>query len=336
MKFATLLFVCAAVAMAESLSTEVFSSSLPTWFIDAFNDENVGLTIATGAWAAGRETVSSVSVLNKKLPLGVFLFGSSRRHDAGHLQWDAAEGVVYHPGALESLCSYPTDAYTSGRQNIGHAANSSLVQQCGVAIEHQGTGPEFQCNYTAEDYAAKFYNYPLLQNLEFGKIWDIMRSTCHFTDTSTMLKAQQALLQKCLTPPPDMRPFQDRRWNLRLQRGPTLWNEVIVSPYAADAVAGVFWAHAGPFREPQQGDSRACDAALNLQRAGGKLSVFEFANFPLTFQFTFESLKDWGRTLHAGGYNVSDHFRLVESFEFLRVLESDICLDAHNGTTIVA
>merc|ERR1712100_756933 len=99
----------------------------------------------------------------------------------------------------------------------------------------------------------------------------------------------------------------------------------VVAPYSADAVAGVFWAHSGPFRNPQKGDSQACKAASNLKSTGGKLQVFEFAGFPFDFYWSLDELKAWSSALHAGGYKASDHFRVLNGTEFLSVLESDVC-----------
>lgn len=309
------------------------SLPLPKWFIDAFNDVNgSGLAVSGGASPTGSDKVASVSILTKNLPLGLFTAFASSSH-----------GVVFRPGALKSLCSFPVNGNTNFRQNVGPAANSNLDSHCGVFPEWEKYEEEYECAYSPEEYASKFYNYPLSYDKSsfnplasfIGK-WQLTGGTCHFKDISTMLRAEQALLERCLTPPSDMWLFPKVHWNLRLESsGPTLWNEVVVAPFSSDAVAGIFWAHTGSFRKPQKDDFTACQAALSLKTAGGKLPVFEFANFPFDFYFNMESLTAWSETLQAGGYQVSQHFRLMNSTEVLALLESDLCNQTGTAAVII-
>jgi len=139
-----------------------------------------------------------------------------------------------------------------------------------------------------------------------------------------MSQAEQALLQRSVVPPPHV---SEEDWNVRLSTGPTFYNEVDIGPFGPDAVAGVFWAHTGAFRKPQKekNDTQACVAAQNLLKADSNLPVFEFANFPFEVHFSTQSLKAWSQTVQAGGYKVTDHFRLVNRAEFLKELDTDLC-----------
>jgi hypothetical protein len=82
-----------------------------------------------------------------------------------------------------------------------------------------------------------------------------------------MLQAQQALLQRSITPPPGV---SEKDWDVRLIDDPTIYNEVVIGPVGPDAVAGIFWAHTGAFRKPQKelNDTQACIAAQSLRDAG--------------------------------------------------------------------
>jgi len=288
--------------------------SLPSWFTDAFHDVSAGLSVSLGASPKGKEYPTSVTILSKNLPLGLFLGQGAA----------LKQGVVFKPGSLIPSCAFPVNAYTSKRRNIGPAAGSTLPRQCGVFnASIAGVVQEWRCQYTPQEYVAKFYDYPLL-TAGSVTVWELSVGTCHFTDITTMLQAQQALLRRCITPPSNV---SEAQWNTRLMGGPTFWNEVIAPPFTPKQVAGVFWVHAGSFRKPQKehNDTQACIAAQNLKDAGSELPVFEFANFPFKFHFTVDELKIWSNILLAGGFKVADHFRNVDRAEFLEVLETDLC-----------
>lgn len=234
------------------------------------------------------------------------------------------QGVVFKPDSFSPLCAFPCNAYTNKRQNVGPAAKSILPKNCGIFDTRGSTIPqEWQCNYSPHDYASKFYDYPLLSagNLT---IWELSLGTCHFTNISLMLQAEKDLLQQSITPPTNV---SEGQWNTRLGGGPTFWNEVVIKPFGPDEVAGVFWSHAGAFRKPQikYNDTQACIAAQNLKDAGPGLPVFEFAELPFKFHFTVDDLKAWNKTLQAGGYNITNHFRMVDRTEFLALLDTDLC-----------
>lgn len=290
------------------------SSPLPPFLTEAFNNVSSGLAVVVGGSVNGTNDSSSVSILTKDLPLGLFTAFSGDVH-----------GTVLQRAKLQNLCAFPTNGNTNFRQNVGPAADSTLPAKCGMFQKWQEYEEEFQCNYSPDAYASRFYNRPLKN--AFGIIpgvkWELTGATCHFLDVSSMLSAQQALLQRCLSTPPNTISLE---WKLRLGiSGPTLWNEAVVASYPADAVAGIFWAHKGPFRSPQEGDIQACQAAQKLKDAGGKLPVIEFANFPMEMFHSPDSLKAWNDTLHIGGYQTADHFQVLNNTEFLSILKSDIC-----------
>eukprot|EP00746_Dinoflagellata_sp_MGD_P164067 gnl/MRDRNA2_/MRDRNA2_92487_c0_seq1.p1 gnl/MRDRNA2_/MRDRNA2_92487_c0~~gnl/MRDRNA2_/MRDRNA2_92487_c0_seq1.p1 ORF type:complete len:331 (+),score=60.01 gnl/MRDRNA2_/MRDRNA2_92487_c0_seq1:87-1079(+) len=308
-----------AVLPSPCMTLQVHSATsvkpLPQFLTEAFNDINSGLSVVVGGSVNGTSDSSSVSILTEDLPLGLF---------AGIINGDV-HGTVLHRAKLQNLCTFPTNGNTNFRQNVGPAANSTLPSKCGMFEKWQEYEEEFLCNYSSDEYASRFYNRPLKTAiLPFpGTKWELTGATCHFVDVNMMLSAQKALLQRCMSTPPSTTSLE---WKLRLGKsGPTLWNEAVVTSYQADAVAGIFWAHKGPFRSPQIGDVQVCEAAQKLKDAGGKLPVIEFANFPLEMFHSPDSLKAWNDTLHNGGYQTVDHFQMLNNTEFLSLLESDIC-----------
>jgi len=217
--------------------------------------------------------------MTKHLPLGLF---AAQKPDQ--------TGLVFLPGNLNELCSFPTNAFTLFRTNTGLASNSSLTPRCGVSSESDN---EWECHETPEDYGNAFHG----DSFRLGH-------TCHFANKSAMLEAEEALLRKCVA-------SNDKSC------GDTPWNEVVVAPYTIDAVGAIFWAHRGPFREPEKGDLYACQALSTFHRAGGKLPILEFAGFDSNFS-PQNMLQDWTSNMTSGGYNVKDHFRSVNASHFLQ------------------
>lgn len=292
------------------------TGALPAWFVDAFNDEGAGLAVKVGGSPNGSVHNGSVSFLTKSLPLGLFPVGD--------------HGIVMRPRTLKSLCSYTANGNTGFRRNVGPAANSTQTPLCGLFPP----GPnvkvpeEFECNYSAAEYAAKFYNFPVGNRtlpIPFAA-WELTGGMCHFTNTSLMLEAERALFERCIQVPAGTSLYD---WEVRLAAsGPTWWNEVVVAPFGPDAVAGIFWVHTGPFRKPKRGDLHACQAASHLKSAAGKLPMFEFANFAAgnnSFYLGLNGIKAWINISRAGGYRATDHFRVLNSSDFLNVLDSDLC-----------
>lgn len=70
--------------------------------------------------------------------------------------------------------------------------------------------------------------------------------------------------------------------------GLTAFNEVMVAPYEAPAVGGMFWAHTGPFRSPRAEEYGACQIASylkSLSPSATPLPIFELANVNLERPF---------------------------------------------------
>lgn len=229
-------------------------------------------------------------------------------------------GVIFNPGTTQTMCAFPSDGNTQLRKNAGPAKLSKLPPRCGVPAG-SNSSDFFACNLTPEAYAAKFFNYPLDK---WTNHW-MLEQTCHFAGVEEMLKAERALLERCLTAPPHM---TEMEWSERLEyrSAPTLWNEVVIGPHDASAVGGLFWAHKGPFRQVQEDrDCEICRVAHHFKKADMKIPVFELADFPFMWQFNLESLRSWNSQLHEGGYKFEDHFRQMDSRQLLRVLEWDKC-----------
>lgn len=267
--------------IVASLLSLTKAESLPSWFVEAFNDVTRGVSVSVGA-QLNQSKVESISIMTKHLPLGLF---AAQRPDQ--------TGLVFRPGGLNELCSFPTNAFTVFRSNVGLASNSSLTFRCGVTSEWD---KEWECSETPEEYGAQFHG-------DFINL----SSTCHFANKSTMLEAEEALLRVCVA-------SNDTKC------GNTPWNEVVVAPYTVDAVGAIFWAHSGPFREPEKEDRYACQASLTLHRAGGKLPIIEFAGFEVCLPGFIcpTTLQDWRSNMTSGGYKVEDHFRLLNASHFLK------------------
>lgn len=186
---------------------------------------------------------------------------------------------------------FPTNAFTLFRKNTGLGINSSLTPRCGVKSEDDN---EWECSQTPEEYGNDFH----------GKAAQLS-STCHFANKSTMLEAEGALLRKCVA-------------SNDTSCGDTPWNEVVVAPYTLDAVGAIFWAHGGPFREPEKGDVYACRSLSTFHSAGGKVPIIEFAGFDSNF-YPGNMMHDRTSNITSGGYKVKDHFRLVNASHLLTV-----------------
>merc|ERR1712217_626249 len=59
--------------------------------------------------------------------------------------------------------------------------------------------------------------------------------------------------------------------------GLTSYNEIILGPYDAEDVSGLFWAHTGEFRAPRVTDPGAMKLACSFKETNTSLPVFEFA-----------------------------------------------------------
>jgi len=213
--------------------------------------------------------------MTKHLPLGLFPVGRT--------------GLVFRPGGLNELCSFPTNAFTNFRTNTGLAANSSLTPRCGVS---SSSDREWECRETPQRYGRLFR----------GDSMGLM-GTCHFANKSTMLEAEEDLLQQCVA-------------NNDSACGNTPWNEVVVAPYTVEAVGAVFWAHSGPFRDLEEEHGYDfCEAVSTVHRAGGKLPLIEFAGFVHKFYLS-DMLRDWASNMTNGGYKVEDHFRSLNASHF--------------------
>jgi len=200
-------------------------------------------------------------------------------------------GLVFRPGSLKELCSFPNNALTNARRNVGLASNSTLTPRCGVS---SALDKEWTCSESPAEYGAKFHGLDLMA----------LGDSCHFTNKSTMLKAEESLLQGCVS-------SNDFACG-------TPWNEVIIAPRTIDAVGAIFWAHSGPFREPKQEDMHACHALSTYGRAGGRLPIIEFAGFYTNGFWAPTMLHDWTSIMKSGGHQVEDHFRLLNSSHFLK------------------
>lgn len=269
----------AIVFVCLSLLSLANAEPLPLWFVEAFNDVTSGVAVSVGA-QLNQSQVESISIMTKHLPLGLF---GSQRHDQ--------TGLVFLPGGLNELCSFPTNAFTLFRENIGAASNSSLTPRCGMRHGYSHGVDEWECTETPEEYGAEFEG-------NMGKLG----GTCHFANKSAMLGAEEALLRACVV-------------SNRTVCGNTPWNEIVVSPYSVAAVGAIFWAHSGPFREPDPLHSNifaACSAISTYHRAGGKLPIIEFAGFDSDF-YTPNMLPDWRSNMTIGGYKVDEHFRLLNA-----------------------
>jgi hypothetical protein len=263
--------------IAASIAILTPAETLPPWFVEAFNDVTSGVAVSVGA-RLNQTQVESVSIITKHLPLGLF---AAQKPDQ--------TGIVFRPGSLNELCSFPTNAFTLFRKNIGLASNSSLTPRCGVSRELDA---EWVCSETPAEYGAQFHG-------DLSKL----SSTCHFAEKATMLEAEEALMRACIR-------------NGDTKCGNTPWNEVVVAPYTIDAVGAIFWSHSGPFREPTKDDIHACHASSTLSLAVGQLPIIEFAGFEVSEFWPKNTLQYWTSNLTTGGYKVERHFRLQNASRF--------------------
>lgn len=311
---------------------------------NAFNsDSGVSLRVQDLAVLSAKNPAST-TVWRKDLPLAFYAPPRDSLVDTA--------GVIFQLGGTEFLCGYPVDANTIVRVS----ADSGVRDSCGII------GPKYRmfdpgswsgpCNFTAPENYANAYFYKPMVSLFDMSFWTLEYATCSFKTLPETLDAQKALLLSMMRQPENMTLIDSVGNASRPGSGITAFNEIIVAPFDAPAIGGIFWAHRGPFRPPEDRDSAACSIQSYLKKAAAPLPIFELAGVTLERPFVgcnaadlapsldclSRGLGEWQRNLTMqGGRDADGVFRSIraELFHSLRCGPPQQGHVSENGTEII-
>ena len=174
------------------------------------------------------------------------------------VKWDTeVTGLVLQP-KIEVECAYPVNGNSEFRRDV-----QDRKDLCGrttnPAAGREATNMSGACNLTSpKDYAQAYFNIPQRHLLGFPGFWNLNWATCHFGTVPEALEAQKALWQLATELPPATTAPQWLRNASKVGFALTAFNEIVVAPVHSTDVRAVFWAHAGPFRDPGASDWKAC------------------------------------------------------------------------------
>jgi hypothetical protein len=297
----------------------------------------------TNVSAMGSPYPESVTVWRSDLPLALYSL-------PGYIPADAA-GMIFNRGKVQTLCAYPVNALTLGRKKDGKRYSCGFTPArttpFGIVDLEKMSGP---CGpeMSAESFVSAYLNKPQIQvgrvqgegeNLTIvnTSMWALEMSVCSFANVSVMLDAQKMLLNQSTVAPVGT---TAEEW-LRNSSSPgslTAFNEVVIEPTDESAAAGIFWAHAGPFREPLSTDMQACQIAEYLKSDAATSPIFELAGVNLESPFQgcgndkgpfsvprddclSHGVAEWNANLTSGGgrFDASSVFRALNGATFLEL-----------------
>jgi len=279
----------------------------------------------------GNHKASSASVWRHDVPIALFSTPRFFPPDAG--------GLIFNPNKANARCAFAVDSNSMVRTKPG----TQEKDPCGVMnnswakYEDSGT-----CPFGADGFVPKYYGKPMLISGFVPPYWNLEFAVCSFTDVPTMLDAQYRLLEACRQPPAGWTQ-QDLIGNAtKLNSGLTAFNEAIVQPFTSDDIGAVFWAHSGPFRPPQQNDTRVCDIKDFMMSHGDTHPVFEFANVnferpwagcekgadrlePSPPECWAPGIEGWWNSVQGEGPDPMGFIRKIDRSEFLQQMASVQC-----------
>lgn len=224
------------------------------------------------------EYPSSATVWRNDLPLAMFAAMAS----LAFVPSDQV-GFILNRGEIQTQCSYPVNALTAFRKTDGERDG------CGQSDGWEQSGSCGQ-DVSAESFFDAYYNKP--QGRVFWQLpwhhhttWMLEPAVCHFEDVSVMLDAQKMLLNRSAVAPTGTTPEEWLGNATKLGYGLTAYNELIIGPTDESVFGGIFWAHAGPFREPLPSEHGACQIAQFLGSNSTTLPIFELAGVNLEHPF---------------------------------------------------
>ncbi|CAE7322772.1 unnamed protein product [Symbiodinium natans] len=321
---------CALEALQRRTGTTQSADALLQEISTALGSDD-GLLVRVGAPYDGPPSNSGVSAsaLRRDLPLALYVF--KKRADV--------MGQILQPGKVGVRCAYPFDGNSNTRQDDeGHRDKCGKTKP--MVASEAGIKMSGSCSFSsAEEFAQAYFNKP--QNTDFSTSgwWELDSASCHFQNVPDAIAAQKALLKLSRSLPPDTTSAEWLRNASRVGFALTAFNEVITAPFGNSEVAALFWAHAGPFRDPVANDTSACSLADFLSKARdlGKdtYPIVEIAGAALERPFPGCDTKtedppssvpgiyatnptclqsflgEWEETLQGGGYSPAKHFRTL-------------------------
>jgi len=274
----------------------------------------------------------SSTVWRNDLPLA--LFAPPGR--LGSVPSDAV-GFILNRGEIQTQCAYPVNALSAARKSVDGERDG-----CGAMPGFNNSGSCGQ-DISAESFVAAYMNKPQQRNpiqlpWRHQTIWMLELAVCHFEDVSVMLEAQKMLLNRSAVAPTGVTPEEWLGNATHAGTGLTTYNEVIIGPVDESVFGSIFWAHAGPFREPLPSDRGACEIAAVLGSNLTTLPIIELAGVNLEYPFEgcgtshgrfsrpspsptclSQGVAEWNANLTVGGgkRDASSVFREVDGATFL-------------------